>query len=145
MDAGMPVVSRGKTRGGVVIDRVEADPWVATRRGAEKADSARTNVATEQAEKLRIANARSRRELILFQEVQFVFHEACATLVQGCEAMPQRVSPDPEVQCKVRDECRALRGQFAERLEALAGVKGDLPVGSRDSTPAPRQNSRTVG
>jgi hypothetical protein len=60
-------------------------------------------------------------ESVSLVEVERMFHEACAVLVQGCEAMPQRVSADPEIQVKVRDECRALRTLFADRLVELAG------------------------
>jgi hypothetical protein len=116
---GMPSVRRGKQGAVVHLDLVKIAPWVAARRAA-KADSARVTVSQEQAEKLRLANARSRREVILASEVQLMFHEATASMVQNCEAMPQRVSADPEVQAKVRDECRNLRSAFADRLEALS-------------------------
>lgn len=115
----------------VCIDLTTALPWVVKRR-AQKPDAARLTVAAEQAERLRIANARTRRELITVAEAQLIVHEACAYIVQACEAMPQRVSSDEHEQAKVRDECRALREGFAKCLEALATDEANREVGGGD-------------
>ncbi len=115
---GMPCERRGKQGSAVRIDVQAAVQWIAGMR-AKKPDAARTTVAHEQAERLRIANARARRELIPANEVQLVMHTMAAYMVQACDAMPQRISADESVQAAVRRECTTLRAGFADRLEAL--------------------------
>jgi phage terminase Nu1 subunit (DNA packaging protein) len=143
LDAGMPCVKRGKTRGGVVIDLRKAAPWVAQQRGAEKASSARMSVAHETAERLRIANAEKRREVIAVAAMRQQAMAACNDLREVLEAMPQRVSPDVQIQERVADECRVARSAFASRLDILNERRSDLVF--RGSAAQASTNGGAVG
>jgi phage terminase Nu1 subunit (DNA packaging protein) len=121
LDAGMPALARGRGRAGVQLDLTLIAPWVAARR-AERPTAAAARLQREQADKLSLQNARTRRELIPVSEVQRALHKAAAALVLQCDALPSRIGGDPAVQAAVRREVHALRSAFADALEALGGT-----------------------
>jgi hypothetical protein len=138
----MPCERAARSGSTVKIDIAKAIPWVVTQR-AKKPDSARLSVAHEQAEHLRIRNAERRRDVISVAAMRQQAMAACNDLRETLDAMPQRVSPDPLIQARVEDECRAARVTFAARLDILNERRSDLAF--RGSAAQAEANGGAVG
>jgi phage terminase Nu1 subunit (DNA packaging protein) len=126
LEEGLPAERRGKQGAEVQIDLRKAAPWVAKRRTA-KPDAARTTVANEQAERLRLANAEKRQELVSVSYMTRVMNETAAEISSRLDALPGRAAMaianlnDPgEIREKLLGETRAIRTAIADRLGELA-------------------------
>lgn len=148
-EAGMPHEGGGKPGNPFQINVREALPWVVANR-TEKPGSERDRLAKEQADKIAIENAQSRKELIQAQHVEDSVAEALANLTTQLDGLPGRMATplssieDPAlVRSKLQDEVRRIRFTYAESLAKLGELPGDLAAGKRDrKTPAKKKRKR---
>jgi phage terminase Nu1 subunit (DNA packaging protein) len=121
-DEGMPCKRTARSGSAVEIDLRKAIRWLLKRRAA-KPTAEKTNVAHEQAERLRIQNRRARGELLEVHLVEETLKAAVAGLLQDWDALAQRVTPDEKLQAAIAAECRTAQKRFAEKL---AEISNDL-------------------
>lgn len=135
VDAGMPC-ERGTRQGSPMAITLEAAlPFVFDRRG-ERQGSQRDRLATAQAEKFELENARRRGELLLASDVAAQDMALAADFAGRLDGIPGRLAnelagiSDPiEVRRRLLEELRAVRAGFAEAIRKQA----DAPAPSDDS------------
>lgn len=150
-EAGMPHTGgggHGETR---KINVRTALPWVVANR-TEKPGSERDRLAKEQADKIAIENAQSRKELIKAQHVEDSIAEALANLATQLDGLPGRMATtlssieDPAlVRSKLQDEVRRIRVTYAQFLAELGQLSSDLVEGQRDRKAPAKKKRKRVG
>jgi len=150
-EAGMPHEGgggHGETR---KINVRKALPWVVANR-TEKPGSERERLAKEQADKIAIENAQSRKELIKADHVQDSISEALANLTTQLDGLPGRMATplasieDPALmRSKLQDEVRRIRVTYAQFLAELGELGGDLVEGKRDRKAPAKKKRKRVG
>lgn len=141
-DAGMPHQGgggHGETR---KIHVRKALPWVVKNR-TEKPGSERDRLAKEQADKVAIENAKSRKELIWAHHVEDCLAGANAALAADLDGLPGRMATtladieDPAlVRAKLLDETRRIRESYARQLSELVDAERDNGENVSDSSAA---------
>ena len=150
-EAGMPNEGgggHGETR---TINVREALPWVVANR-TEKPGSERERLAKEQADKIAIENAQSRKELIKAQHVEDSIAEALANLTTQLDGLPGRMATplssieDPALlRSKLQDEVRRIRITYAQHLAKLGELPSDMGAGQRDRKAPAKKKRKRVG
>lgn len=150
-EAGMPHEGGGKPGNPFNINVREALPWLAANR-TEKPGSERDRLAKEQADKIAIENAQSRKELIKAQHVEDSIAEALANLATQLDGLPGRMATplssieDPAlVRSKLQDEVRRIRITYSQQLAKLGELPSDLGAGQRDRKAPAKKKRKRVG
>lgn len=124
---GMPHAGGGRQGKQLAVDLRRALPWVVARRD-RKSTSQRERVAHEQADKLSLANAERRGQVILADQVRKVLLSMGTDLAARLDSLPGRVASElamitepAAIRARLLIETRAIRAGFAEHVRELAG------------------------
>lgn len=150
-EAGMPHEGGGKPGNPYTINVRDALPWVVANR-TEKPGSERDRLAKEQADKVAIENAQSRKELIKAQHVEDFTAAALATLstqldgLSGRMATPLSSIEDPAlVRSRLQDEVRRIRDSYADQLAELGYPERDSKPSQRNRKAPAKKKRKRVG
>ncbi|TQE92777.1 MAG: hypothetical protein FKY71_19145 [Spiribacter salinus] len=117
---------RGKR---IVIDLDQALPWLIDNRGAPPG-SERERLAKEQADRLALANAQTRRELIRAEHVSWFLGEALGQLKQQVLGIPGRLatqlaSVDDPAMCRslLMNESTRILASYKDALDEVMEVE----------------------
>ena len=150
VEAGMPAVHSGRQRSKASIDLRQAMPWVIAHREARGGE--RERLASEQADKIALENARKRGELLHADQVAEVLAKLGAELAARHDAVPGRVAgelaglTDPGViRGRLLEELRAVRGAVADAAAELADALGADEEAVGDPATAAEPDGEPVG
>ena len=150
MDAGMPVTRTGRQRKALRISLALAMPWIISHR--ESRGGERERLASEQADKIALENARKRGELLHADQVAEVLAKLGAELAARHDAVPGRVAgefaglTDPGViRGRLLDELRGVRGAVADAAAELADALGADEEDGVDPEAAAEPDGEPVG
>ncbi len=155
IQAGMPVLVRGRTGMPSTIDPVTAIDWEVEHARVEaspKPGSQRERLAKEQADKLALENAKRRSELVLASYVSEIFNGLAADISARLDGLPGRVANelaginDPaQIRSRLLDECRAIRSGVAGYLLQLANTPPEVDHCGDDLVAAQTKKPERVG
>jgi phage terminase Nu1 subunit (DNA packaging protein) len=150
MNAGMPAKRSGRQGQTVRISLAAALPWVVANK--ETAGSERQRLASEQANKLALENARRRGELIYADQVAECLSRLAADLAARHDALPGRLAGElaglndaATIRGRLLEELRAVRRAFADATAELADALGSDPDDGADPDAAPEPHEPGVG